>query len=154
MPRNSVLSPNDFAVYPAYRSLAVECRREVLMFRNALAIVLAALMVLPSQGAQKTTPTVQEQIGRIAKGSVVEVKTKLKEMKKVTGRLGEVTTEGFEVQVARGERMDNVRLRFADVRSVAEKTPRKGTHPAVWVVLGGAVAFLVLLVLGATIGQS
>src|ERR1039457_2099456 len=71
---------------------------EVLMSKNALAILLAALMVLPLQGAQQTSPTVQKQVGQIAKGSNIEVKMKPKKMNKVTGRLGEVTAEGFEGQ--------------------------------------------------------
>ena len=117
------------------------------MFRNALAVLLAALMVLPLCG-QRTSPTVQEQVGKISKGSIIEVKTKLEKMKKVTGRLGEVTAEGFEVQVAQGQNVDNVKLAFADVNSVAEKR-NKGTHPVVWVLAGGGVFFLVAIIIAA-----
>ena len=124
---------------------------EVLMSKNALAILLAALMVLPLQGAQQTSPTVQKQVGQIAKGSNIEVKMKPKKMNKVTGRLGEVTAEGFEVQVAQGQKVDNIKLRFADVKSVAEKTQHKKSHPAVWVLAGVGAALLVVVIIGAVV---
>ena len=121
------------------------------MSDNALAILLAALMALPLQGAQQTSQTVQEQVGLIAKGSNIEVKMKVKKMSKVTGRLGEVTAEGFEVQVAQRQKVDSVKVRFADVKSVAKKTQHKKTHPAVWVLVGVGAALLVLVIIGAVV---
>jgi hypothetical protein len=113
------------------------------MLKNALTVLLTALMVLPMQGGQQASPAIEKQVGQIAKGSTVVVTTKLKKMKTVTGRLGEVTAEGFEV--------DNVKLRFADVTSVTEKMHHKKTSSAVWVlaVIGGAV--LVLVIIGAVV---
>ena len=72
-------------------------------------------------------------------------------MKKVTGRLGEVIAEGFEVQVTQGQKVDSVRLRFADVTSVAEKLQHKKTSPWVWVLAGVGGAVLVLVIVGAVI---
>ncbi|MBZ5594391.1 MAG: hypothetical protein LAP39_19290 [Acidobacteriia bacterium] len=123
------------------------------MFRNELAILLAALMALPLQAGQQASPTVQEQVGRISKGSIIEVKTKLKKMKRVSGRLGEVTADGFEVQVAQGQKVDNVKLSFADVKSVAEKPQNKGTHPVVWVLAGVGIALTVLLVVALAVAR-
>jgi hypothetical protein len=75
----------------------------------------------------------------------------LKRMKKVTGRLDEVTAEGFEVQVTQGQKVDSVRLRFADVTSVAEKLQHRKTSPWVWVLAGVGGAVLVLVIVGAVI---
>jgi hypothetical protein len=124
---------------------------DVLMFKSPLAILLTALMALPFEGAQPTSPTVQEQVGQIAKGSNIEVKMKLKKMNQVTGRLGEVTAEGFEVQVPQGQKVDNVKLRFADVKSVAQKTQHKRTHPVVWVLVAAGAVFVVLVIIGAVV---
>jgi hypothetical protein len=120
------------------------------MFKNAFAVLLAALIVLPLQGDQ-SSPTIQKQVEAIVKGSIVEVKTNLKRMKKVTGRLGDVIAEGFEVQVTQGQKVDSVRLRFADVTSVAEKLQHKKTSPWVWVLAGVGGAVLVLVIVGAVI---
>ena len=115
------------------------------MLKNALAVLLAALMVLPIQGGQQASPAIEKQVGEIAKGSVVVVTTNLKKMKKVTGRLGEVTVEGFEV--------DNVKLRFADVTSIAEKTHHKKTGSGVWVLAAVGGALLVIVIIGAVIAS-
>ena len=109
------------------------------MLRNTLAAFLAVLLVLPLHGYQQKSVTVQEQVGKIAKGAIVEVKTKLKDKNKVKGRLGDVTAEDFEVQVAQGQKIDNVKLRFADVTSVQEKR-------------GMNVAIKTLIVVGVVIG--
>lgn len=123
------------------------------MLRNALAALMAVLIVLPLQGGPQTSPTVQEQVGQIAKGSIIEVKMKLKERKKVTGRLGEVTAEGFAVQVAQGQKVNDLKLRFEDVKSVKEK---HGMSPLTkgLIVAGVAVGALALLggILAATVG--
>ena len=74
------------------------------MFRSALAVLMVVPMVGPLRGNQQTSPTIQERVGRITKGSVIEVKTKLKTTEKVTGRLGEVNAEGFELQITQGRR--------------------------------------------------
>jgi len=116
------------------------------MIRSALAIALCALMVLPAQGSQQAPLTVQEKISEIATGSIVEVKTKLKNMKRVRGRLVSVSNDGFEIQTGKGQKIDNVKLSFDDVKSVAEKPTEKGTHPAIWILAGVGVALTVLLV--------
>ncbi|MBZ5594394.1 MAG: hypothetical protein LAP39_19305 [Acidobacteriia bacterium] len=117
------------------------------MFRNGLAILLAVLMVLPLQAGQRASPTVQEQVGQIAKGSIIGVKTKLKAMKKITGRLGEVTAEGFEVQVARGQKVDNVKLRFAEVKSVKiVGKESRAERAVVYAILAGVATVVVVLV--------
>jgi hypothetical protein len=88
----------------------------------------------------------QERIGEIPTGSIVEVKTNLKKMKKVRGRLGTVTNEGFEIQVAKGQTIENVKLSFADVKSIAEKSQQKRTHPAVWILAGVGITLAVFTI--------
>lgn len=111
-------------------------------------------MVLPLQGYQQTSPTIQEEVGRIAKGSIVEVKLKLKGARKVAGRLGEVTAEGFEVQVAQGQKVDNVKVLYADAKSIDEKPQNRGAHPVAWVLAGVGLIFLIGLVACAAGGCS
>jgi len=100
-------------------------------------------MVLPVQGGQQASPAIEKQVGQIPKGSVVVVTTNLRKMKKVTGRLGEVTAEGFAV--------DNVKLRFADVTNINEKLQHKKTSPWVWVLAIVGVAALVIVIIGAVV---
>lgn len=114
------------------------------MLRNTLAVFLAFLLVLPLHGYQQKPPTIQEQITKIRKGRVVEIK--LKDKKKVKGRLGEVSAEDFEVQVTQDQKVDNVRVRYADVNSVQEK--RVGNRVASIAITSAAVYVLVALTVG------
>ena len=114
-------------------------RQSTLAFRSILAVMLCALLVLPAESAQQTPPpTVQEQVGQISTGSIVEAKTKLKNMKKVRGRLGAVTADGFEIQTVNGQKVDNIRLSFADVKSVADKSQQK-SHTGMYILVGVCV---------------
>jgi hypothetical protein len=82
--------------------------KDALMFKNALIVALAALMVPPLQSGQQTSATVQDEVAKLTKGSMIEVK--LKSRKKVNGRLGEVSADGFELQVSQGQKADNLNL--------------------------------------------
>lgn len=113
------------------------------MLKNAIAFLLTAVIALPAQGGQQTSGAIEKQVRQIATGSTVEVRTKLKSKKTVIGRLGEVTAEGFEVE--------NIKLRFADVTSVAEKMRHRKTSPGVWVLAGVGGALLVLVIIGAAV---
>jgi hypothetical protein len=120
------------------------------MFKNALIVVLAALIVAPLHGGRQTSATVQGEVAKLTEGSMIEVK--LKSGKKLNGRLGEVSADGFEVQVSQGRKVDNVNLLFASVDWVAVKTPVKGSHKAVWIVVGVGVGVVaVLTILGAVV---
>jgi hypothetical protein len=120
--------------------------KDGFMFKNALIVALAALMVAPLQGGRQTSATVQDEVVKLTKGSMIEVK--LKSRKKVNGRLGEVSADGFEVQ----EKAGNVNLRFASVDWVAAKKPVKGNNKAVWIVVGVGVGVVVVLtILGAVV---
>jgi hypothetical protein len=122
------------------------------MFRNALVVALAALIVAPIQGGRQTSVTVQGEVAMLTKGSRIEVK--LKSRKKVNGRLGEVSADGFEVQISQGQKTDNVQLLFASVDWVAAKTPAKGSHKAIWIVVGVGVGVVaVMTVFGAAVAS-
>ena len=123
------------------------------MWRVSLSIVLSVLITLPIESGQEPKPTVQETVSRIATGSIVEVKTKTKGMKKVRGRLGAVTAAGFEVQTAQGAKVDTVKLQFEDVKSVTEKPPARGSHPAVLILAGAGAALLVIVVIAAILAR-
>jgi hypothetical protein len=58
------------------------------VFKNALAVLLTALLVLPVQGGQQTSPTIEKQVGQIARGSTLVVTTNMKKMKKGHGPAG------------------------------------------------------------------
>ncbi len=120
------------------------------MFKNALIVALAALMVAPLQGGRQTSATVQDEVAKLTKGSMIEVR--LKSRKKVKGWLGEVSADGFEVQVSKGQKADNVSFLFANVDWVASKTPAKGSYKAVWIAVGVGVGVVVVLtILGAVV---
>lgn len=115
------------------------------MWRNRFSIMLCVLLALPAQAQEKARPTVQKQVGEISSGTIVQVKTRLKDMKNVTGRLGTVTAEGFEVQTTKGQKVDTVKLNFADVKGVREKNTT-GNNVAVWVWAGIGIGVAVLLI--------
>ena len=76
---------------------------------------------------------------------MVEAKTKLKDMKTVRGRLGPVTADGFEIQTVNGQKVDTVKLSFADVKSVGLKSQSR-SHTWIYVVVTVGV------IIGALIG--
>lgn len=118
--------------------------RQAVILRNVLSVMLSALLALPSQSAQQPPPTVQEKVGEISSGSIVEVKTRLKDMKKVRGRLGPVTDEGFSLQVANGSRVETVNLKYADVKSISEKSQSGRPHTGIYILAGVGAALAVL----------
>jgi hypothetical protein len=52
---------------------------------------------------------------------VIEVKLQQKGSEKITGRLGSITGEGFEVQTVRSGQVSSQKVAFDDVKSVKEK---------------------------------
>ncbi len=100
---------------------------------------------IPAQVAQK--PTLQEKVLEIPPGSRVQVRLKNKE--KLRGRLGEVSNEGFVLQYARGNQIEERKISFDEVKSL--KVKEGGSNALVWVLVGAAaglgVFFVVLLLL-------
>jgi hypothetical protein len=99
------------------------------VFRIWTAELLAILLALGApwplfarSTAQEKRPTIQEQLVVMPAGSVVEVKTLGKQ--KLRGRLGAMTADSFELQTAKGEKVQTQSLRFDEVKSVKAVTSK------------------------------
>ena len=103
--------------------------------------------VPPGQAASELKPTLKERVIQIPAGSQVEVRLLNKE--RFRGRLGDVSDEGFTVQIAQGNRIDTRKVAFGEVKSVKVIDKERGKH----ILLGAGVAFGLLLVLALTIGH-
>lgn len=98
--------------------------------RQAICTVLASLLLLEPmmlarasaeagvqpQQTNAQQPTLKETLLSIPPQSYVEVR--LLDKSKLRGRLGEVTDEGFALQVAQGNKIQNVKVSFDQVKSV------------------------------------
>jgi hypothetical protein len=102
----------------------------------------------PGQAGSEPKPTLKEQVIQIPAGAQVEVRLLNKE--RLRGRLGDISDEGFTVQIAQGNRIDTRKVAYGDVKSVkaiGNKEKRRG-------ILIGVVATVgILLVLALTIGH-
>jgi hypothetical protein len=107
----------------------------------------AGTPVSPQAGTEKT-PTLRERVLAIPPHAMVQVKLHNKE--KIKGRLGEVTNEGFDIQTATGDKIDNQKISFDDVKSIKEiDEGKRGHRLATNIVVGAAVGVLALIVIGA-----
>ena len=106
------------------------------MLRQTLAVILTALTLVAQE-----VRTVQEQVLEIPSGSLVEVR--LINKQKLSGRIGEAADDGFTIQLAKGDRLDNRKVFFAEVKSIKDKSrgSGKGTH----ILAGVGIAFLTLM---------
>jgi hypothetical protein len=101
------------------------------MMRRLVAVTLAVLCLSPSKPAiarnaldqtpAERTASLKQQVVGIPAGTVIEVKFQQKGSEKITGRLGSITGEGFEVQTVRSGQISSQKVAFADVKSVKEK---------------------------------
>jgi hypothetical protein len=78
----------------------------------------------------------------IPAGTVVVVLVQQKGIKKITGNLGLVTDEGFEVQTVKSGKVSFEKIAFADVESVE----KRGTSGATRWLLGIATVFGILVI--------
>jgi hypothetical protein len=87
----------------------------------------------------------------IPAGSIVEVKLKQKGSSTIRGRLGAITDEGFEVQIAKSGKVSSEKVTFTEVKSVKAK---KGMSVTTKVLIAVGVVFAVcgvfVGILGAT----
>lgn len=100
---------------------------------------------MPAQ--TEAAPTIQERVLSIGVGSPVEVR--LKDKRKLRGRMGAATERGFSIQYAQGGQAAGENLAFTDVRSIKELDT--GMSLATKIVLGsiaaaGAFVFIVLAI--------
>jgi len=101
----------------------------------------------PQTGTEKA-PTLKERVLAMPPHAMVQVKLRSKE--KIKGRLGEVTNEGFVIQTATGDKIDNHKVSFSGVKSIKVTEGGKGGRVAGYVAAGVIVAvaaFVVLVVL-------
>jgi len=123
--------------------------------RRAIATMLVAAFTIgstalavgapfsPQTGTEKA-PTLKERVLAIPPHAMVQVKLRRKE--KIKGRLGEVTNEGFVVQTATGDKIDNQKVSFGEVKSIkAIGGGGKKSRVALYVVTGVAVTLAVTL---------
>ena len=94
---------------------------------------------IPAQVAQKPTLKVLE----IPPGSRVQVRLKNKE--KLRGRLGEVSNEGFVLQYARGNQIEERIIGFDEVKSIKVKKGGRAWTVAKWALATGGITLLVLI---------
>jgi hypothetical protein len=108
--------------------------------RILIAVLLCPLLTLPSAAQDIPKPTIQEQVVRIAQGAAVEVRLS-QGNEKLRGRMGDVATDGFTLQIAQGSQMTNRPIAFSEVKAI--KTAGKhstaktvfATIGVIWVVL-------------------
>jgi hypothetical protein len=99
------------------------------------------------QEGSTAKPTLKEQVIQIPAGAQVEVRLLNKE--RFRGRLGEVSDEGFTVQIAQGNRIDTRKVAFGDVKSVKAI----GNKNKRGILIGVGATLGILLVLALTIGH-
>jgi hypothetical protein len=92
--------------------------------------------------------TLKERIMEIPPGTMIEVR--LLNKQKLRGRLGEITEEGFDLQTAKGERIETQRISFNEMKAVKRSERGGPLKPIGYVIIGG-VAAGILAVLAFTV---
>jgi len=102
--------------------------------------------------AQEKRLTLQEQVAQIPGGAIVKAKLKTKET--VQGRLGEVTSAGYTVQVTQGDKLETRQIAFEETKSI--KQVQQGSKTGLWVALGivGGAALVIGLLAAAYAANS
>lgn len=119
------------------------------MLTRLLVILLAVSLLVahsPAQTKPQSAPSMKERVLLLAAGSVVEVK--LKDKRKLVGRMGAVTDDYFVLQHAKNDKMLEEKLEFGNVRSI--KSREQGMSTAAKVALGaaaGAGALIIVLLI-------
>ena len=97
-----------------------------------------------AQASSEEKRSLKEQVVMIPAGSIVEVKLKQKGSSTIRGRLGAITDQGFEVQIAKSGKVSSEKVAFAEVKSVKAK---KALSPTTKVLAAVAVVFPVIVLL-------
>jgi hypothetical protein len=126
------------------------------MLRSWMAELLTLLLFLgaPSPVRSRATAedkatTVREQLVLMPPGSVIEVRTQAKQ--KLRGRLGAMAADSFELQTAKGEKIQTQSLRFDEVKSFKAV---KAKRPFPLAAKIGLVGLGLLIVIGCIYGCS
>ena len=101
------------------------------MMRRLVAGTLAVLCLFPSkpvfagsvldQTPAERAVSLKQQVVGIPAGAVIEVTLQQQGSRKITGKLGSITDEGFEVQTVSSGQVSSQKVASADVKSVKEK---------------------------------
>jgi preprotein translocase subunit SecF len=126
------------------------------MLRSWIAELLSLLLFLGAATPVRARATaadkaaaVKERLAKMPAGSVVELKTLAQQ--ELRGRLGAMAAESFELQTAKGEKIETQSLRFDEVKSVKAVKATKGMPMAVKIGLG---VLGVVIVIGCIYGCS
>jgi len=95
------------------------------------------------RGSASQKPSLKEQILQIPAAAQVEVRLLNKE--RFRGRLGEVSDDGFVVQIARGNRIETRVVAFGDVKSLKQI---RNQHTFQHIFIGVAMTVGLLLAVG------
>jgi hypothetical protein len=111
---------------------------------------------VPDQTSTERTASLKQKVVRISAGTVIEVRLQQKGSKKIIGKLGPVSEEGFEVQSAESGTVSSHKVAFADVKSLKEKHGMSRTTKTLvvtGVVLGAVVRLVTILAANGYISQ-
>jgi hypothetical protein len=123
----------------------------VIMLRQVLCSVL--ILTLVGQCGPALAGDVKRQLALIPADKKIEVKLKQKGSKRIIGRLGTVTDEGFEVQTVPSlfslseepGKISTEKIAFADVESVKKRGMSLGAKIGIGAGVVGGIAFLKIL---------
>lgn len=125
------------------------------MMRRLVAVAVAIVFLSTSNSAlagstRDQTPaekaaSLKQQVVGIPAGAVIELKLQQKGSRKITGKLGVITDEGFEVQTVQSGQVTNQKVAFADVKSIKEK---RGTSRVTKGLAITGVVLGILLIVG------
>jgi len=119
-----------------------------ILCANSVAARPRMLAALGSQASTTQKPTLKEQVLEIPAGSVVEVRLKTKE--KLRGRLGDVSADAFTVKLAKGDKIDERKLGFDDLKSIkVVEGGSKAGRTALYILAGVGVGLVILIVVAA-----
>ena len=119
------------------------------MLRQALCCFLILTLVglgrpvLAAEQSPASASDLKRQLTLIPPGKNIEVKLKQEGSKKITGKLGPVMDEGFELQTVKSGQVSSEEIAFADVESVKEN---KGMRPlyVVLIFVGGVIGAIIV----------
>ena len=104
------------------------------------------IALLPEETTKKAT--IQERIVEVPPGTMIEVR--LMNKQKVRGRLGEVTSEGFSLQTAQGNKVETQKIAFTEVKSFkkaeGETGGKKFSRGLVYGLAGIGVLAVILVI--------
>jgi hypothetical protein len=118
-----------------------------------LVSIARASVTTPSQTSREAKRDLKQEIILIPAGSILEVR--LVDKRKLTGRLGEVTDEGFELQYVKGDKVVKESIVYKDVKSYKQRNREgmsTGAKVALGMLAGVGVLFVVLLIVAAASG--